>query len=387
MHIKSSNRKLLSILIIPPLTIENRYVVILKVARILTNIYDKVFVLTPFCRSELLSRLRNSIKDIGNVYLVCFSEREFRSHSMFSLLITLLILKLFYRFRPTIYMFAASSFLFILRIFGFRLVLFAGGFIKTSYFSTIEYLKSLPKLLLIIFQLLMAKKILVESPSVATFFELFRAKPIRNKILTGASLWIPEDFVPRKRIDERLYDICYAGLLDNVKGFPLFMASIRNVVKVFPRVKVAVASTGGPYERFLEKEELLRVLGIKGNIFYFKSIPYEEMPRFFNNCKILLLLSQSEGLPNVVQEAMACGCVVIAAPVGGIPDIIRNDETGVLVSDRRPEEVSKTLLKLLSDPKSMKIISENAYLYAKREYNFENILQRWRRIVNLIEGA
>lgn len=248
-------------------------------------------------------------------------------------------------------------------------------------------MKFLPKLILIIFQLLMAKKILVESPSVATFFELFRAKPIGNKVIAEASLWIPDSFTLRKRINDRPYDICYAGLLNNVKGFPLFLASIRNIVKVFPKVKVAVAGTGGPYERFLEKEELLRVLGIKNNISYFKSIPYEEMHEFFNNCKILLLLSKSEGLPNVVLEAMACGCVVVATRLEVYPTLLEMVKPGFQYLIADPRRCLKTLLKLLNDPKTMEVVSRNAYLYAKREYNFERVLQCWRRIVDLIEGV
>jgi len=126
----------------------------------------------------------------------------------------------------------------------------------------------------------------------------------------------------------------------------------------------------------LEEEELLRVLGIKNNISCFKSLPYEEIPEFLNNCKILLLPSQSENLPNIVLEAMACGCAVVATPVGGAPDVVRNGETGILILDRRLEEVSKNLLKPLNDHKTMKVINENAYLYVKGEYNFEKVLQR-----------
>jgi len=84
---------------------------------------------------------------------------------------------------------------------------------------------------------------------------------------------------------------------------------------------------------------------------------------------------------------MACGCVVVATPVGGVPDVVIDGETGVLLFDRKPEEASKLLLKLLNNPRGMKTISKNAYTYVKNEYSFDKVHQRWQGIINLVEKA
>jgi len=372
------------------LNVVNRYVVAMKIATILSKIYDRVFVIVSLYKRDLLYKLQNSLKGLKNVIVVAPFEDNVRPRTAM-MLTSLYILKRFYRVRPTTYILAPSAPLILVQALGrllkFKTVVFAGGFIKTTLFRGLaKYLKFLPHLMITLMHVLLADYVLVESPNVQSFFELLSSKPIRRKVVPNASLWIPKDFDYRTPLNLRQFDVCYAGILDDVKGFPLLLATVRELSRVNPKIRIAIASSGGPYEHLLDKKTI-EVLGIGSNVVYFKSIPFEEMPKFFNNCKIFLLLSKSEGLPNVVLEAMACGCVVIATPVGGVPDIVRNDETGVLVFDRRPEEVAKLLLKLINGSKTMDAISKNAHLYAKREYSFEKVLQRWQRVANLIEGV
>jgi len=379
----------IAIVVLPYLNVINRYVVLMKIATILSKIYDHVFVIVPLYKRDLLCKLRDSLKESNNVTIVAFYEGDVRS-KVAELLASLYILRKFHRTRPTLYVLAPSTPLVLVQILGrllkFKIVIFAGGSIKTTLFQGItNYLKILPHLVLMLLHYLFADYILVESPSILSFFEILSSKPIRRKVVSDASLWIPSNFDYRTPLNLRQFDICYAGILDDAKGFPLLLATILELSKANPKIRIAIASSGGPYERLLE-EKTMKAFGVSSNIIYFKSIPYEAVPGFLNNCKILLLLSRSEGLPNIVLEAMACGCVVVATPVGGVPDVVRNSETGVLVFDRRPEEITKLLLKRINDPKIMEAISKNAHLYAMREYNFEKVLQRWQRIASLIEG-
>jgi len=92
---------------------------------------------------------------------------------------------------------------------------------------------------------------------------------------------------------------------------------------------------------FIDINGLKKFIKIEGNL------PYESLPKQYNEFKLLVILSSTEGLPNVMLEAMACGTPVLAAPVGSIPDIIINDETGFLSTDRTPEGISNAVVKLL----------------------------------------
>lgn len=66
-------------------------------------------------------------------------------------------------------------------------------------------------------------------------------------------------------------------------------------------------------------------------VFLLGARPHEEIPWWMNACDVLCLPSLSEGLPNVALEAMACGLPVVAARVGGVPEVVRDGVNGFLV--------------------------------------------------------
>lgn len=88
------------------------------------------------------------------------------------------------------------------------------------------------------------------------------------------------------------------------------------------------------------EEESLRALAQRCNVAqrvrFIGHVAHDELPLYYSAADALLLPSRSEGMPNVVLEAMACGAAVIASAVGGIPEIVRGLPTGVLMSERTP---------------------------------------------------
>ncbi len=72
---------------------------------------------------------------------------------------------------------------------------------------------------------------------------------------------------------------------------------------------------------------------------------------FLHSIDVLCLTSKSEGMPNVVLEAMQEGTAVVAAPVGAIPDLIRHGENGFIVSPENPDEFAASVLAILRDRK------------------------------------
>ena len=75
-----------------------------------------------------------------------------------------------------------------------------------------------------------------------------------------------------------------------------------------------------------------------------------DIPEVMRALDVFVLPSLNEGMGRVVVEAMASGKPVVAADVGGIPDMVRNGETGFLVDPRDPGAMRAAIEKLIDDP-------------------------------------
>jgi glycosyltransferase involved in cell wall biosynthesis len=75
-----------------------------------------------------------------------------------------------------------------------------------------------------------------------------------------------------------------------------------------------------------------------------------DVPEILQALDIFVLPSNWEGLPNAVLEAMAAGLPVVATRVGGVPEVVVEGQTGILVPPRDPNALADALLTLLRDP-------------------------------------
>jgi len=91
---------------------------------------------------------------------------------------------------------------------------------------------------------------------------------------------------------------------------------------------------------------------------------------------LLVRPSLSEGLPLTVLEAMACGLPVVATPVGGTAEVVRDDETGYLVPPRAVEPLAAAICRLLDDPVHARALGANGRALVEREYSWERITEQ-----------
>jgi glycosyltransferase involved in cell wall biosynthesis len=91
-----------------------------------------------------------------------------------------------------------------------------------------------------------------------------------------------------------------------------------------------------------ELESLVRKLGLEERIRLTGKRPNEELQQWFNAAEVSCLASEREGWPNVVTESLACGTPVVATGVGGIPEILRSTEFGIIV-DQTADSVAQGL--------------------------------------------
>jgi glycosyltransferase involved in cell wall biosynthesis len=95
--------------------------------------------------------------------------------------------------------------------------------------------------------------------------------------------------------------------------------------------------------------------------------------------KLLVLPSYTEGLPNIVFEAMACGTPVLATPVGAVPHIIKEKETGFLLQDNSAPSIAHGIVETLGYPGLKKNVA-NARLMVENEFRYESAVKSWAEV-------
>jgi glycosyltransferase involved in cell wall biosynthesis len=138
--------------------------------------------------------------------------------------------------------------------------------------------------------------------------------------------------------------ILFAGRLEQMKG-------VDTLLRVFARLTGAISLhiVGGGSERH-DLEHLAIHLGIGDRVTFRGRIPVPEVYDEFAEAVIFCGLSRSEALGNVFLEAQAAGCAVVATKIGGIPEVVEDGKTGLLiVPGENFEERARVALQSLID--------------------------------------
>jgi len=113
-------------------------------------------------------------------------------------------------------------------------------------------------------------------------------------------------------------------------------------------------------------------LGILDNIYMIGF--QQEVAELFSLCDIVLLTSETEGLPNVVIEAMLLARPVIAFDVGDVKELIRSDLTGRVVPPNDIYLMTQRAQELLMRPELRESIGQNARKFIKENFSLEKMV-------------
>ena len=138
--------------------------------------------------------------------------------------------------------------------------------------------------------------------------------------------------------------ILYAGRITESKGVGYLAAAMPAVVKECEDVVFVLLGEGNLR---LKISKFGEEMGIRQHILFAGYRPHDELPMWLNAADLLVLPSLSEGRPNIILEAMACGIPIVATRVGGIPELIRDGENGILVPPNDVEALTKAILAVL----------------------------------------
>lgn len=167
-----------------------------------------------------------------------------------------------------------------------------------------------------------------------------------------------------------VHKILYLGRLCKEKGIGELLSVMPKLRKRYPDVQLYL---GGIWEDSKWREELwpfgacVTELGWIGG---------DDKRKYLRECDIFVMPSYFEGQSVSILEAMANVCGIVASDTGGIPDMIVNGETGLLVPPGDADRLEQGILRLLEDPVLCRKLGENARKKAETAFSMEQNIER-----------
>ena len=152
--------------------------------------------------------------------------------------------------------------------------------------------------------------------------------------------------------------IVTAGHLISRKGIDILINAIAILSQKGSQVHVVCVGDGPEREDFMK---LAVEKGVKETFHFVGDQSHAQTIAAIKASLFFVLASRKEGLPLVIAEAMACKKAVIATSVDGIPEIVLDNTTGLLVPPSDPEALAKAILRLYVDHNTRQEFAEHAY--------------------------
>lgn len=223
----------------------------------------------------------------------------------------------------------------------------------------------------------LSDRIIVQSDNVVSFLGL---EKYNRKIVNGSRFIDTAIFrrnIPQK---DRANVIGYIGRMSYEKGVLNFIKGASIIIKDRSDLGFIISGDGPLMSMVINvliEENLTEKIKIAG------WVSHDKIGSALNDLKLLVLPSYSEGLPTIVLEAMASGTPVLATSVGGIPDIIKDENTGFIMENNMPKCIAKNIIRALDHPRIEDIIN-NAEKLVENDYSYISAIERYKAIIDNI---
>jgi glycosyltransferase involved in cell wall biosynthesis len=165
------------------------------------------------------------------------------------------------------------------------------------------------------------------------------------------------------------------GRLVPIKGHTWLVRAVARVLVEFPQTCVVLVGDG---PLLGELKDLAAELGISPHVVFLGT--RHDIPECLAVLDLFVLPSLNEGMGRALLEAMAVGCPVVATRVGGIPDIVADGTTGLLVPPRDDRALAEAILTLLWDPSRRAAYGEAARRHVDGRFDVETMVRNIERL-------
>lgn len=184
-------------------------------------------------------------------------------------------------------------------------------------------------------------------------------------------------FTITKKYSDKSDIIGFVGNFNKNKGILNLIEAIPLIINNNKNVKFMLIGEG-PLLNLAKKE--VEKLNIVNYVKFTGFVNGEYLYQNYNEMKLYILPSYSEGIPSTLFEAMACGTPVLATSVGGIPELIKDQNTGFILKSNNSKFIAYKVTELLDDKTLLSTVSNNAFRYVRTNYNENSVRLNWEKI-------
>ena len=170
-------------------------------------------------------------------------------------------------------------------------------------------------------------------------------------------------------------------------GVEFLIESLPFICRRLKNVSVLIAGDGPERDRL---EGRVRELGLQDSVIFAGNQDNDELPAFYADADIVAIPSLKEATSIAGLEAMSSARAVVATRVGGLPEIIEDEVTGLLVPPRDPEALALAIIRLLESPDLRKQLGQAARARVEREFTWEHVAREttraYEQAINLWHG-
>jgi glycosyltransferase involved in cell wall biosynthesis len=172
--------------------------------------------------------------------------------------------------------------------------------------------------------------------------------------------------------------IVSAATWESKKGLDILLRAFADVKKKHPDLTLALLGRAGGAESGLRT--LSAELGIAEDVLFFESVPHAEIGSYLKHAKAFCLPSRAEPFGIAILEAGAYRLPVVASRVGGIPEIITDNESGMLTEPEDVAALAAALDRVLSDADFARGLGEHLYRRVLSDFSWARAYQQYREL-------
>lgn len=186
-------------------------------------------------------------------------------------------------------------------------------------------------------------------------------------------LWKKIEFDKGGGLEENT--ILFVGWLYPHKGLHVLLRAMPRVLEKMPSAKLYVVETGRGEAYAEEVEELIRELKLKKHVVMLGKVSHREVEKLLRKTSVVAIPEQWENmLPLILGEAMILAKPIVASCIGGIPELIKNTQTGLLATPDDSGDFAKKIVWLLQNKEKAREMGERAQKAASQIFSEEKFL-------------